>query len=66
MKGSLSYVLMDFFDIFGNEYEPSRDIICPFFGKLFRRNAQDALDADNIEWVAEVVRLWTVNERILI
>lgn len=49
IKGSLNDVLEDFFDIFGNDYEPHRDIICPYDGKLFRRHDNGSLEAENLE-----------------
>lgn len=48
--GELNEYAEDFFDIFGNQYVPERDVVCPHFGKLLRRkiNKNDPnVDADN-------------------
>lgn len=50
----LSYYVQDFFDIFGNQYVPSRDVICPHFGKLLRREIDvhdPYVDEDNVKCV---------------
>lgn len=53
VSNELKYLTEDFFDIFGNQYVPERDVICPHFGKLFRRkiNKIDTnMDADNVKY----------------
>lgn len=52
VANDFNYFAEDFFDILGNQYVAERDVICPHFGKLFRRkiNKMDTkLDADNVK-----------------
>lgn len=45
----LNNYLLDFFDFFGNQYNPRKDIISAFYGKLLKRNYTNDIDTDNWE-----------------
>lgn len=45
----LNNYLLDFFEFFGNQYSPRKDIISAYYGKLLKRNYASDSDTDNWE-----------------
>lgn len=45
----LNNYVLEFFDFFGNQYNPRKDLISAYYGKLLKRNYTGHSDTDNWE-----------------